>query len=76
MKASRPSRHHAPRTGDVATEDLPDLLVASGLHLNAANKLRARSIKDPPTPAPPTIDLFFSSSHFSLISFQKVLGGY
>ena len=45
MKASRPSRHHAPWTGDVATEDLPDLLVASSIHLNAANKLRAQSIK-------------------------------
>jgi hypothetical protein len=46
MKASRPSRHHAPWTGDISTEDLPDLLVASNIHLNATNKLRSRALKD------------------------------
>jgi hypothetical protein len=46
LQVTRPSRHHSPWTGDIATEDIPDLLVASRLYLTATNKFRARSRQD------------------------------
>jgi transposase InsO family protein len=46
LQITRPSRHHSPWTGDIATEDIPDLLIASRLYLTATNKLRARSRHD------------------------------
>jgi hypothetical protein len=46
LQVSRPSRHHAPWTGDIDTADVPDLLVASRIYLTATHKLRARSRKD------------------------------
>jgi hypothetical protein len=39
LKDTRPARNHAPITGDISTEDLPDLLVATHLALTAAGKL-------------------------------------
>jgi hypothetical protein len=36
LKDTRPARNHAPITGDISTEDLPDLLVATHLALTAA----------------------------------------
>ncbi len=39
LKDTRPSRHHAPITGDISTEDLPDLLVATHLSLTSSGKL-------------------------------------
>ena len=39
LKDTRPARNHAPITGDISTEDLPDLLVATHLALTATGKL-------------------------------------
>jgi hypothetical protein len=39
LKDTRPARNHKPITGDISTEDLPDLLVATHLALTAAGKL-------------------------------------
>ncbi len=39
LKDTRPARNHTPITGDISTEDLPDLLVATHLALTAAGKL-------------------------------------
>ena len=39
LKDTRPARNHAPITGDISTEDLPDLLVATHLALTTAGKL-------------------------------------
>jgi hypothetical protein len=39
LKDTRPARNHAPITGDISTEDLPDLLVATHLSLTSSGKL-------------------------------------
>jgi hypothetical protein len=39
LKDTRPARNHDPITGEISTEDLPDLLVATHLSLTAAGKL-------------------------------------
>ena len=43
LKDSRPARNHNPVTGEINTEDLPDLLVATHLHLTSAGRLNAPS---------------------------------
>jgi transposase InsO family protein len=43
LKDSRPARNHTPVTGDINTEDLPDLLVATHLTLTAAGRLNSPS---------------------------------
>jgi hypothetical protein len=43
LKDSRPARNHTPVTGDINTEDLPDVLVATHLTLTAAGRLTASS---------------------------------
>ncbi len=43
LKDSRPARNHTPVTGEINTEDLPDLLVATHLTLTAAGRLTAPS---------------------------------
>ena len=39
IKDTRPARNHEPITGEISTEDLPDLLVATHLALTTAGKL-------------------------------------
>ncbi len=39
LKDTRPTRNHAPITGDISTDDLPDLLVATHLSLTSTGKL-------------------------------------
>jgi hypothetical protein len=39
LKDTRPARNHVPITGDISTDDLPDLLVATHLVLTTAGKL-------------------------------------
>jgi hypothetical protein len=43
LKDSRPARNHTPVTGEINTEDLPDLLVATHLTLTSAGRLNAPS---------------------------------
>ncbi len=43
LKDSRPARNHTPVTGEINTEDLPDLLVATHLTLTAAGRLTSPS---------------------------------
>ena len=39
LKDTRPARNHSPITGEISSEDLPDLLVATHLSLTAAGRL-------------------------------------
>ncbi len=43
LKDTRPARNHQPVTGDLATDDLPDLLVATHLVLNSTGRLTSAS---------------------------------
>jgi len=39
LKDTRPARNHHPITGEISSEDLPDLLVATHLSLTSAGRL-------------------------------------
>ena len=43
LKDTRPARRHQPVTGDISTEDIPDLLVATHLTLTNTGRLTAPS---------------------------------
>ncbi len=43
LKDARPARNHQPVTGDIATDDLPDLLVATHLVLTTTGRLNSAS---------------------------------
>jgi hypothetical protein len=43
FRPRRPTRQHTAYTGDILSDDLPDLLLATGLSLSSTNTLRAHS---------------------------------
>jgi hypothetical protein len=45
LKDTRPARNHHPITGEISSEDLPDLLVATHLSLTSAGRLSRPSYK-------------------------------